>query len=1576
MRETERQINIYKEKLPRMKERVGAALVMLLLAVVMTVSSSMAWLVLSSDPEVKGMNTTITANGNLEIALASGNITAAPIRPAETKIGDSGKPLVERNITWGNLVNLGDDSYGLQKLVLRPATLNRNALKNSPLYAASYGSDGRVDTLKSDFAYSYWNSQAFSAVQADVPYGVRAISSVTYEVTGGEEKIYAARNETQNMFLAAHRHMRTELVENNGEDLQRLFDLVGQFVSAKVQDKLGKKEPEVVISQPQLESIITIMVELREISMEAANALAAEYNLQLLCNVEESAYIEHRIPIVDIDNGETPALFMMTEAEIKAKYAIKKDDGTTNAIVPKTAYSKLAQLKTDYATITSDIATLSAWAESGEKVVFQNQDHEGNDDHELANHVANIVDIMTAEINGTRIVNLSMDAAMGMLGNDNNKVVVTNGILQRLDHFLGAEFEVKNVSVKVTGIPILGTVTAGGTVTTSAKSTETDPFVLPTENAYACSLGISYAGKDLVASDTFGMALDFFLRTNAPNAHLILQGSPVYETEIVTVKATDEKGMEYDVYTFTVDEIAVTAILKDGVYYSYNVESKTIGDAIANEADVTNATLYTEEISRIVGYNGVNRVWDTEGDVLLDETSTTQGAGSCYTFYAATPEDQEKSLQLLSHFKIAFVNENGNFLGSASLDVENKFEQTGKVTVPLVLDITNESVTVNGETVYTITELQRNEATFITALVYLDGEGLSNDQVLAAGEIQGQLNIQFGTTTDLEAMNDPVLKEEKCSVTATMPEPYTVAFDTATVANMTKAITVTVDGYTPSKVEAYFLREINATQGIRQGKIENFTKNDDGKWVGSYQFTSPGKYILREVILDGVTYELNQEPLAFTVTGFTITSVSCANNHKSYILTDKSFDTSVSLTFAASDPNKMPSSVKGAFIHSETGNRTTVYFTRGTGGTWTGSATLTTSGVYKMEYVELNNEYYGLEQNQFISIDLTLGVTASVYSKGTNFAIENGKSQIVQMSMEIRADSGEYLEELSGVNLYYSNNGSGIQEIGLSANMVWNPSTGLYEGEYNLTKAGIYDFGHAKISETSTIYTAAVAPTITVISTTVPEYVSKNIPNEVFSLNNDATFSITFKDASSATVDAKLTNGDNVYYVRGVMSTSLGNQVFTFTVPVIDGKQSGTWTLEEVYMTNVYGGANNTLWNGSTDNGPDTATEEKPMYTVSDNYYSRWLKWSLDMLGVTDGAAPSVTVVSNVNVSFTNSDLNANKEFGKTNGTVDGLFGKAYTLGNLEISVTTGSEGKPLSDYGLKVSSVKLSYAYDVSELGRPNNLIYRNTYGSYTVEQGDFNGLIGGSAGKKEYSLASSDGSKYTLAPAASNNTLNVAGSYKATSMVVTIVSEDGTGEELVVNVPVANAPVYKVWSKAPTATITGVSGSPSKQEKITWTQANNCSSNAPDFAVATDNNSATAGVDSANNKAVLYGDASADNSTQHNGSFAQPTLTVTIAGISDDSTASFVLPANGNAPAVTFSRTGNGTISNKIGATAQIKSWTTSLILTHRLNAYYGHGTQTIDQLTVTQNGIPFTFTLDKPMTIVNPSSVNQNS
>ena len=153
MRETEKRIRQYRAQLPHIRERIIASLILFAFSVTMVTMSAFAWTTLSISPEVSGVKTTIAANGNLEIALANaiemtkdadgkdipardadGNVI--PIAPGDSMIGDSNLTLVSRNQTWGNLINLSDPSYGLDNIILRPATLNDGLLKSKPLKRA------------------------------------------------------------------------------------------------------------------------------------------------------------------------------------------------------------------------------------------------------------------------------------------------------------------------------------------------------------------------------------------------------------------------------------------------------------------------------------------------------------------------------------------------------------------------------------------------------------------------------------------------------------------------------------------------------------------------------------------------------------------------------------------------------------------------------------------------------------------------------------------------------------------------------------------------------------------------------------------------------------------------------------------------------------------------------------------------------------------------------------------------------------------------------------------------------------------------------------------------------------------------------------------------------------------------------------------------------------------------------------------------------------------------------------------------------------------------------------------------
>lgn len=145
------------------KSKLMAAICMLLVSSIMMVSSTYAWFTLSTAPEVTGIQTAVGANGNLEMALQPYSGVLSEINTGES---DSTKLPLERNVTWGNLVDVSDNaSYGMNNIVLYPAALNIGGdgkIGEQPLKTPVYGADGRVSKVDANTttgAYDYIKGQ-------------------------------------------------------------------------------------------------------------------------------------------------------------------------------------------------------------------------------------------------------------------------------------------------------------------------------------------------------------------------------------------------------------------------------------------------------------------------------------------------------------------------------------------------------------------------------------------------------------------------------------------------------------------------------------------------------------------------------------------------------------------------------------------------------------------------------------------------------------------------------------------------------------------------------------------------------------------------------------------------------------------------------------------------------------------------------------------------------------------------------------------------------------------------------------------------------------------------------------------------------------------------------------------------------------------------------------------------------------------------------------------------------------------------------------------------------------------------
>lgn len=180
------------------RQKLMAAVSMLMVSIIMLVSSTYAWFTLSTAPEVTGISTSVGANGNLEMALLTsgsseeGQANYVPDTFTDTTkitsaVGDSSaatQNVTKSNITWGNLVDLSAASYHLSDVKLMPAAVNmakegdkvstdQLATVGGLLQTAVYGADGRVDQLSDATVTGVYKDGGWDAT--DSTYGVRAV---------------------------------------------------------------------------------------------------------------------------------------------------------------------------------------------------------------------------------------------------------------------------------------------------------------------------------------------------------------------------------------------------------------------------------------------------------------------------------------------------------------------------------------------------------------------------------------------------------------------------------------------------------------------------------------------------------------------------------------------------------------------------------------------------------------------------------------------------------------------------------------------------------------------------------------------------------------------------------------------------------------------------------------------------------------------------------------------------------------------------------------------------------------------------------------------------------------------------------------------------------------------------------------------------------------------------------------------------------------------------------------------------------------------------------------------------------
>lgn len=1181
-------IEQYRNRLPHLKERLTTAIVLLLVGVTMLTTVSFAWISLSVNPEAADIATSITSNGNLEIALASGSRYNRTV-PGASQVGDGNLPLVSGNLTWGNMINLSDPSYGLGNLVLRPASLNKDDLLNSPLYGADYTEAGRQEGYITSFRYAKWKST--NPDDKDAPWefmlsdelGVRAISSTQMAESSGyayslQLKIDAAKqanSDAQNAYISITQNY--DIVDGvNKPFLESLAAVMGAYMTANMN-----------ASQDNNESLINATMNKED--MEAFRDLFRAFARVL--EIEREALLKlANLQLFVLNQGDTSRYneFASVEALIAQK-------------------EQLSSMGLQLSGLEQNLSDSEKLATNYEKLVTicQKGVIKWGDD-QLSNIVNALINVGSCTVNGTRVSSIGASAALE-LNKKTCSTIITNGILYNFEKRTGVRMNVPKGTTDLeskypNGLPVtakgkrLG-MTMDGTIYALITTNATSPSLFQQDLNYADSKNTG-GTVALSANDTYGFAIDFWVRTNADGSYLTLEGNILTQTVEEDAKGEDMNGNEVQLYTVTTtvtDEtgksveysIDVYALNENGTEVWYDAETHEVYETDASNPPKKKINV----IETVTGYEGENRIW--ESNAFLSTDSTTQGSGSCYVYYADTPEDQARSLKLLSAMNIAFVDENGTLLAEGYMDTVNYFVDNGKVIVPMRLNANSITLTnADGSETLAITALEQNVAKQITAIVYLDGTKVENKDVLAISDIQGQLNIQFGSSEKLNAISDQELAAKSMSVSASADNEE-FDYDTC-IANHTPMITnltVTVDGSKPKSVTGFFIRAISSTQGIPMNSEQDmlvFTDQGGGKWTTSYTFSSPGKYLLRSIQVDGIEYDLDpQNRPQIEVKGFSVKTLNWTStmaSEQKFMTAASAVSAEVELEFVTNDPSKMPNSVEGRFLRTD-GNSVNVVFTRNvTTNRWTGKATFLSSGDYTLQYLVFNGEYYEIAAEMQKVAHIFLGMKVAIYTDSPqNFLFgygvdgdpDNGMTdneQNLYMKLKIMDDTGKELQNLGNVKLYYAMDGYAKPEMGLNADLTWNYGTGYYEGAFE-SKVGVFHFLYVTV-ENNMITTATTSPKFVIQSPTPPSFKEGNTQEYQYApdyTSNPAKFSVYLNDSDGIENESMVgivSDGTKLYEVAGV---NQGDGNWNFVVPLNDqNTQDGTWTLTEIHVIGGY----------------------------------------------------------------------------------------------------------------------------------------------------------------------------------------------------------------------------------------------------------------------------------------------------------------------------------------------------------------------------------------------------------------------
>ena len=787
------------------KGKLVSAVCMLLVAMIMVVSSTYAWFTLSTAPEITGISTAVGANGALEIIL--NNETGA----YNYGIIAADEPATERNKYWGNILDLSS-GYGLDQIVLNPASLNLvgTDTNNAALFGSTvlktpvYGADGRVSELDDNTVTGTFDTDKGNFMPNN-KLGVRAVGRST-GMSARELTLRNARSAASTAMGQAKK-VASNSLNTNGSTL------------ANIALKKGTEGDAARYTTAEVNSLKAIVTD-----------LLGKTGTTGILEYIETAYLQYIIAYAadedsELEDLEVEALKTYVEANsfsdiitqnAEDKYVLTV--GETEVVLPDALQTSVGKLIATRATV--DTARTQLEAITDTEVTWA----------QLSGPLHLLADPDEMKVNGIKageVMDNAGDLASSVVANGLTVSIATGGGVYAdiADHcgdynasIVIAEINYGGVSLKNQGARM------------ETKTEQNPPYLQAFASvAQGFSAPPTAAGESPI-SEFYGYIIDFAFQTNAPESNLLLQQDAIDRIygEDNANEATQGKGsyMEFNPTTTDFSLKQVQDLMKSIriVFFTPGTDNNTV--LVYAKLDVANgentanggwkAPVYLYEMVKAKQYRVVTEVNDdalTYGDpvnyyerVTTPDDPATDGVDETVIEYFTTYSGNEKvSADIAAKIQAAAAPAQvGDLQLLAEVDAENRLE--------------------------IITALPQNTPTAVSALVYLDGESITNASVAATAStsVTGTMNLQFASDANLVPMDYGELQVPAYE-TVELGELDLYGTKTAEI-DVTGAATVEVENTQICSASAIADSKVTLT-GLKVGETSVVAKDASGKII-------------------------------------------------------------------------------------------------------------------------------------------------------------------------------------------------------------------------------------------------------------------------------------------------------------------------------------------------------------------------------------------------------------------------------------------------------------------------------------------------------------------------------------------------------------------------------------------------------------------------------------------------------------------------------------------------------------------------------------------------------------------------